>query len=230
MKAVALIPARAGSLSIPDKNLVTGPLLGGKRLVEWTIEAANASKMLTYLILSTNDERTFMAYNGWGRTLAHLRDAALSGPTSPTEDTIKVFMEEHDPDVGVLLQLTSPLRTAKHIDAALLQMQREDADSIVSVTPEHGFHWWFEEGLAVSDYDPEMRPMRQQQKRLFKENGAIYAWTRDLWKRERVRCGGRVALYEMAPEASIEIDEPLDLDIAEVLLARAEGPVRGVRG
>ncbi len=227
---LGLIPARAGSTGIPNKNLWNGPKWRtGRVLLEQTMFEADKST-LDKVIVSTSDDKT-LRWLKTGHKLAegHRRDDAISGPDSPTEDTIAAVMDIYNPDICVLLQLTSPLRTAKHIDEAIELLQERQVDSVVSVSPFHGFTWREVGDTAVGSYDPRHRPMRQKQE-MWKENGAIYVFTRNLWETSRTRVGGKVALYHMDAANGIEIDSPMDLALAETAASFVEGDVPGVRG
>lgn len=223
---LGIIPARAGSTGIKDKNLVSGPRLQGKPLLMYTVEAAVHSKRLDKVAVSSNDLDTLSSMPP--KVLAHRREDAISGSDSPTEALLEVAMKIWKPDICVLLQLTSPLRTAEDIDAAIDLLEHDNADSVVSVAPEYGFRW--HEGVdgAHSDYDPIHRPMRQKQQ-LWKENGAIYAFTRNWWEQNHVRCGGKVSLYKMERATGIEIDEPLDLALVSATLAHDKRHLSKVR-
>ena len=222
---LGLIPARAGSQRIENKNLINGPLFRGAVLISHTIEAALGSR-LDKVVVSTNDYPTF--HNISSDVDVRLREDHISGPDSPTEDTIAAIMDEYNPDICVLLQLTSPLRTAQHIDEAIELLLDRQVDSVVSVSPFHGFTWREVGDTAVGSYDPHHRPMSQKQE-IWKENGAIYVFTRRLWETSRTRVGGKVALYHMDDSNGIEIDSPMDIALAETAAAFVEGNVSSVR-
>jgi CMP-N-acetylneuraminic acid synthetase len=225
---LGIIPARAGSLSIPDKNLITGPLFMGRSLVTWAVHEALMSKHLDAIVVSTNDPATATELEKIPRVQIHRRDDRISGPDSPTEDTIAAVLQNYEPDIIVLLQLTSPTRMAEDIDKAIEEFQAGDFDSMVSVVPEHGFTWYESDRKAVPNYKPSERPMRQKQQ-VWKENGSIYIFTHDLWEREHCRIGGWIGLFKMARHHGIEIDEPLDLALAETMLAYGKRQMYGVR-
>ena len=221
---IGLIPARAGSLSIRNKNLVDGPKLFGKTLIDYTIEAALGSS-LDATGGATNDVATLRVMERLPGIFTHRRSDVLSGSDSPTEATIEAVLEEWPSvEACVLLQLTSPLRTSADIDRALAQFRSDGSDSLVSVVPEYGFTWY--EGIegARGDYDPLYRPMRQEQHK-WKENGAIYIFSRAWWDQHHVRCGGKVSLYKMGRETGIEVDEALDLALVAAIMAARNEPM-----
>ena len=132
-------------------------------------------------------------------------------------------------DIIVLLQPTSPVRTGKQIDEAIEQLQREGADSLLSVVPSHSFLWALKEhrNAPVAAYDYRHRPQRQQMDPQYEENGSIYVFTREHWERTHNRLGGRISLYVMPEECRIQVDSPLDLWMAGTILERQGALIAG---
>jgi CMP-N-acetylneuraminic acid synthetase len=116
MEVVALIPARGGSKAIPRKNLAP---LGGRPILAWTVDAARESRAVTRTVVSTEDEEIAAAARGLGAEVLD-RPAELSADETPMQDVIEHALAELPrPDVLVLLQPTSPLRRARHVDEAV---------------------------------------------------------------------------------------------------------------
>jgi len=209
---LAIIPARGGSKGIPHKNLA---LCGGRPLVDWTVKAAEDSQRVTDAILSS-DDRDILARAGGSRCVrASIRPAHLAGDDVSTEAVLDYHLRMNGgADIVVLLQPTSPLRTAEHIDEAIALLEREGADSVVSVVPSHSFLW----DASGAPLYGERR--RRQEMRQYEENGAIYVFTMEHWRRTGNRLGGRVSLYEMGEEHRVQIDTPMDLAIVSMLLER----------
>jgi CMP-N,N'-diacetyllegionaminic acid synthase len=139
MRILAIIPARGGSKGVPDKNI---KLLGDKPLLAHAIECAIGSKVITKIVVSTDsDEIAKVAANYQVEIIQ--RPAALADDTSnvvtAVEHVYKFLNEEFD--IIVLLQPTSPLRTAKDLDnvIALLQ-QNTERDGVISVVPMDDVH------------------------------------------------------------------------------------------
>jgi CMP-N,N'-diacetyllegionaminic acid synthase len=249
MKILGIIPARVGSTGVPNKNLIGGPLCAGKPLIQWTMEAARDSKVIDTTVVSTSDTDTLEAALEMG-LYALPRPTALEAAESPTEDMIEHTLESIDHhrletiysdfDIIVLLQLTSPLRSAQHIDEAMDNFIFDTADSLASVVSSHAFLWhrtpdqFMEQaptihptdnlslrskGLVLPDYRWENRPRRQDVSQ-FEENGAIYIFTIDHWRKYRNRLGGKMSTYEMSEEHRIQVDSPFDLWMTEQILLR----------
>jgi CMP-N,N'-diacetyllegionaminic acid synthase len=207
--ATALIPARAGSKGIPHKN--TRAMCAGKYLYRWTLEAAWQSRMLDSVYIATDHEGV----------LADEPAAIWSPPQICMDDasTLSVInyhiANSFQDDVYVLLQLTSPLRTATQIDEAIQLLHDTDADCVVSVNRSHHLVW--EDGAP--SYDLYRRPRKQElEQHQFNENGAIYVWTHSYWKRLHNYVGQGAQLYVMNEETSLQIDSPFDLWLCEKVL------------
>lgn len=212
MNVLAIIPARGGSKGIPHKNLAR---VAGRPLVDWTVDAANESRHITSAILSSDDiEILFRAH---GKVTGLMRPRALAQDETSTEAVMAYVLRQHvqPPDVVVLLQPTSPLRTGRHIDEAVdVLLSEPSTDSVVSVSPSHSY-LWLKHGQPL--YAERKRRQEMEQ---YEENGAIYCTRMEQWRRTGNRLGGRVALYVMGEEHRLQIDSPLDLEMASVLMER----------
>jgi CMP-N-acetylneuraminic acid synthetase len=223
MDALGLIPARSGSRGIPDKNLAS---LGGKSLLAWTCEQAIASDRLTRRVVSTDSPEIGAAARGLGLEVID-RPAALAADETPMLDVLLHALERiPDADPVVLLQPTSPLRRAVDIDAAIELWERTGADSVVSVvrvphsfTP--GSQLRRDEDGRLEPYpSAEHSTSRQEKPLLFARNGPAVLVVRADTVRAGSLYGDDCRAYEMAPEDSIDVDEPLDLELAAFLLDR----------
>lgn len=224
-RIVAIIPARGGSKGIHKKNLV---LLNKIPLLEYTITASINSKFISKTILSTDDDEI----QNFGKKFpidVIKRPEKLATDDSPLDKTIEYVLnnlkgsEEFIPDVIVLLQNTSPLRTSKHIDEALDLYFIKNFDSLLSVYSSHKFIWNQLDNTAEPiNYDPSNRPNRQDITNEFIENGAIYITSYESFQKTHCRISGRIGLYIMPEELSLEIDSSYDLFLAEQLLNKKE--------
>lgn len=234
MEVLALIPARAGSKGVTGKNLRR---LAGKPLVAHTIEAAVQSRWVTRVVLSTDSEEIAEIGRNWGAEVPFLRPAALAADETPMFDVIRHALqmlgrEGYRPDRLVLLQPTSPLRRAVHIDEALSRFEETvarglAADSLASVCPvEHSPYWMrtVEEGFLQPLLHAPEYTRRQDLPDVYRLNGAIYVTTPNVVEGGQI-LGNRILPYVMRPEESVDIDIELDFAFAEFLLERRESAV-----
>ena len=132
------------------------------------------------------------------------------------------------PDAIVLLQPTSPLRTAVHTLGAFALLERSGADSVMGCVRNPRGHfagraypregWTQFRGFGPPGY----RPRTQDGRAILEDNGALYITRRQAWELTGLRNGGTVAAYEMDEDSSIDIDEPEDLERARDAWARRE--------
>lgn len=219
MDVVALVPARGGSKGIPRKNLAP---LGGRPLVAWTINAALESASVARTVVSTEDEEIAAAARDLGaEVLPRPRELAADG--TPMRAVIAHALEELPGiDVLVLLQPTSPLRRAHHVDEAVQLLLASGADSVVSVVEVP--HRYRPGSLMALDGDRLLRVgddygTRQEKPLVYARNGPAVLVLRadrigdDLY-------GGDCRPYVMEQRESVDVDDPFDLELAELLLAR----------
>lgn len=230
-RVAAIIPARGGSTRLPNKNLCR---VGGVTLVERAIHSAEC---IDLVCVSTDCDRIAELSIRAGATAVE-RPPHLCTATATTESAIehwwRMMPSSLRPDIVVLLQPTSPLRTATHVREAVELLVSTCASSVVSVSvePRHHFAGRLyprEDGRDFRPYRPwDWRPRTQDVHALGVENGAIWAFTREHWEAAGRRDGGtRCVAYEMHPFDSVDIDTHEDLLLAEACLAVRGGRVDG---
>lgn len=220
---VAVIPARGGSKRLPGKNL---RLVGGVSLLERAIAAAQGANRIDAACVSTDDPEIAALARSQGASVID-RPPALATDQAQNDAVVRHALETlagTAPAVVVLLQPTSPLRNARHVDECLALFLGSDAPSAMSLCPvthHPGKYVRLDQGLIEPfTTDAEMEARHQDLPPVFRQNGAIYA----------VRTGafleaGRFYLrpclgYLMTPEESIDVDDDLDLAIADALAGR----------
>lgn len=222
MNILALIPARGGSKGIPRKNIQP---LAGKPLLAYTIEHARQTPAITRIVVSTDDAEIAAVAEQYGAEVIW-RPAEISGDDASSESALLHALdhlrdtEGYEPDLVVFLQATSPLRQPDDIQKAIEALQREQADSLFSACPVHGFVWRREgEKLSSLSYDYRHRPRRQEVSgEDLIENGSIYIFKPTVLRQYGNRLGGKIAVYQMHPLDSFQVDEPDDLRLIEQLL------------
>lgn len=223
MKLLAVIPARGGSKGIPRKNLAP---VAGKPMIVWSIEHASACSAVAHVFVSTDDREIAEVARNAGAEVPLLRPAELAQDATATEPVLLHAVEAYrslgfDPDAVLLLQPTSPVRSAGALDRAVAQFVAEGADSLLSVCESHAFFWRRTDPPTAS-YDFMNRPRRQDiraEDRWYRENGSIYLTRTDTLTKLRNRLGGRIALFEMSEAESYEVDSPTDLLIVDAILS-----------
>jgi CMP-N,N'-diacetyllegionaminic acid synthase len=225
VRVLAVITARGGSRGVPGKNIRP---LAGRPLVFWTIKAAQQSTRIDRLILSSDDARIIRIAAELGCEAPFVRPDELARDDTPGVLPVLDALERvHDYDVVVLLQPTSPLRSAADIDACVDLVISAGAPACVSVTAvlEHPFWmYWLQPGDRLTPVLPDhsARAVRRQElPPVFRPNGAVYV-ARVPWLREKRSFLSAGTLgYVMPAERSLDIDTESDFVHAESALRRA---------
>ena len=223
---LGLIVARGGSKSIPRKNIRP---VGGKPLIAYTIEAALASGCLDRVVLSTDDPEIAAVAKTFGAEVPFMRPAEMAGDASPVIDAaLHAFqwLEKNDhyfPMFGMLLQPTSPLRTAADIQQAVALAVERNADAVVSVVEADRHPYLMKtidgQGRLVPFIEsPQSGNRRQDLPPVYAINGAIYLIKRSLLAEKRGWCPAGALAYVMPPERSLDVDTPWDLKLADLVL------------
>ncbi len=231
LEILGLVPARGGSKGIPGKNLA---VLGGKTLVTRAVQSGLESRFVNRVILSTDSEAIAAEGKRAGAGVPFMRPAELAADSAPTAPAVRhalTWLEENEgyrPDILVLLQPTAPLRQARHVDEAVALLVESGARSVVSVTPVPGHHhpaWQFSirNGALVPFLETgKVPPRRQDLQPTYTRNGAIYAAWTETWLPGTIAYGPGCVPYVMRPEESVNIDSPVDLELAEFFLSRGK--------
>jgi CMP-N-acetylneuraminic acid synthetase len=229
-RILGLIPARGGSKGIPRKNLRP---LAGKPLIEYTCEAALASRRLARTIVSTDCPAIAKVARAVGCEVPFLRPSHLATDSATSVSVVRHALDwlaQHGqprPDMVALLQPTAPLRAAWHIDQAVALLESSGSDSVVSVTslPAH-YHpeWQFViragELRTYADVPlGQLVPRRQELAPTYTRNGAIYLFRTKAFTATGSLYGDRCRAYVMAAGVSVNIDTRADWRRAERLLA-----------
>jgi len=224
MRNIAFIPARCGSKGIALKNIKP---ICGKPLIAWTIEYANKASCVDEVFVSTDCEEVKAIAESFGAKVPFVRPKKISGDKASTESAVLHFLRWLDANFLeveniILMQATSPFRYPLQLDKAMSQFKRENADSLLTVSKSHRFIWKNLSNPSAS-YDISNRPRRQDIKsedEIFLENGSFYISKAEIYKKFENRLGGKISMFQMTPEESIEIDDLFDFHINEYLLAK----------
>ena len=164
------------------------------------------------VVVSTEDDEIAAAARYTGAEVV-IRPVELATDDSPSEAAllhVLEMLERHEqyaPDLVVLLQCTSPLRTSHDIDLALETLIKEGADSLFSASRSHFLLWRLDEGVLHSiNYDYRDRKPRQAMPEQFQESGSIYVTRPELLRKTGNRLGGKIAVYEMSCLDSFQVD------------------------
>lgn len=226
-RLLGIIPARSGSKGVRDKNIRE---IDGKPLIQYTIEDAIACEALSEFLVSTDSERYAEIARGAGAPVPFIRPAELATDEAPTIDVVKHAVTEFENtrgetvDATVLLQPTTPLRTPADIDRSVAMFASSDADSLITcyetvdAHPNYMYEMDSENRVTALRKQHDVPDRRQDFDPVYLRNGAVYISTRELvFDRNRI-FDDRPLAHVMPKERSVNIDEPFDLKMAELLI------------
>lgn len=226
-KVLGLIPARGGSKGLPGKNVAD---LAGRPLIAWTIEAARRSHYIDRLILSCDDEAICAVARTWGCEVPFVRPEELARDETPSVPVVLHALETlgEDFDILVFLQPTSPLRSTEDIDACIEHCRPGGAPACIAVTEPAKSPFW----AYTMDGEGRLAPLiprppsggptrRQELPTVFAPNGAVYVAHVPWFRQHRAFLSTGTVGHVMPAERSVDIDGPIDLKLAALLIQDA---------
>lgn len=220
LSILTIIPARGGSKGVPLKNLQE---IAGQSLLGITIQAAQASRYDLEIVVSSDHPRILAEAKKYqAKTIKRPKDLATD-TTSSEKVVVHVLSEmeaDHNFDLILLLQPTSPFRTGHQIDQAIRMMNNNpQADSLVSVTFDHKTPYLIKslkKNGYLTDFFPHKKPsyLRQERPETYTINGAIYLIRKEYFQKTHSFYSPKMLPLIMDQKSSLDIDEPIDLEIA----------------
>lgn len=224
---LGIIPARGGSKGIPRKNIKS---IAGKPLIVWTIDAANSSKYIDRIVVSTDSEEIASVSKKYGADIPFIRPKNLATDKASSEAVIYhtldfiLHNEGKKYDYFILLQPPTPLRTQKHIDESIEKfVNNPQAKSLVSICESlaHPYLMKIINDMGyVQDFIEQSTRIvtRQDLPPVFQLNGAIYIVRSDNFMANKSLYITPTSYYLMDKFSSIDIDDEFDFRIAEDIL------------
>lgn len=226
-KYLAIVTARSGSKRLPGKNVRD---LCGKPLFVWSVLAGLNCPKVSRTIVSTDSAEYQRIAIEAGADCLWLRDPALAADETSSADVVKDVLDRLGDEMKqyhalVLLQPTSPLRTAEDVSNALALYEARNAPAVVSVTDAECPPAWmgqFQADLVMDEFVPaQFRGVRSQDLgNWYRLNGAVYVIGINEFLREQGFKPQGTLAYLMPRERSVDVDTPFDFDIAEFLMSR----------
>ncbi|MCU6279888.1 cytidylyltransferase domain-containing protein [Enterobacter quasiroggenkampii] len=219
LKKIAIIPARSGSKGLVNKNIL---MLVDRPLIAYTIEAAKKSELFDHVIVSTDSYEYKSIAEYYGAEVV-MRGEELSSDSATSFMVVEHVLNKYvNHDYFVLLQPTSPFRTAEHICEAVSLFEKtthakflasvvESSKSIDLIKP-------VTETLSMANFDLDFSNYRRQNSKQYTPNGAIFIGYKDEYLRQKHFFGAESIAYIMSKEDSVDIDDRLDFDLAIMLM------------
>ncbi|HNQ68540.1 MAG TPA: N-acylneuraminate cytidylyltransferase [Bacteroidales bacterium] len=226
MSIVAFVPIRSASKSIKNKNIKP---FYGKPLIYWVLNALQNSLEVNEVVVALDSDiyAEIVRNFGLSKIKIYNRKPENAIDTASTESVMLEYLsiaELNNDDLFILAQATSPLTISEDIDSAVRQYLYSGKDSLLSCVKTKRF-FWNADGISAN-YDFRNRPRRQDFNGMFMENGAFYINKVKNILANKNRLSGTIEIYEMPEYTALELDEPTDWKIGEILMAERFRPSR----
>ena len=228
MKTLYVIPARGGSKGIPHKNIKS---LAGKHLIGYSIDVARQLAADDDICLTTDDPEIAATAESMGLNVPFLRPASLATDTCGTYEVLIHALDFYrdrgiDYDTLVLLQPTSPMRTADDVRAAMA-LYSPDIDMVVTVkeaasNPYYNCYETDNDGFLHISKGDGGYTRRQDAPKVWEYNGAVYVINVESLRRMPLSAFTRRRMSVMPAERSVDLDTPIDWLIAEKLIENSK--------
>lgn len=221
MKKIAIIPARSGSKGLKNKNIIE---LCGKPLMAYSIEAAIESSLFSRVIVTTDSVEYGQIAAEYGAEVVY-REESVSNDTASTYMVLENLFDKIEPDFDyfVLLQPTSPMRSAKHIREAVNMFEAGymNFDFLVSLKEAEYANILVKpvgEDKSLRFFDTDFSDYKRQKFKEYSPNGAIFIAKKEEYIKRKHFFGARSMAYFMNKMDSVDIDDEIDYRIAGMLM------------
>ncbi|MDR1914485.1 MAG: cytidyltransferase [Clostridiales bacterium] len=213
MGILAVIPARAGSKGIPNKNI---RFVNGKPLIYYAIRNACSSKLITDVVVSTDSADIEIIARQMGVNVKR-RASELAGDDVTLDPVIYDAAKEYGSDYVITMQPTSPTLQVETLDAAIRHCIDGDFDTVVSAINKPHLAWIEKDGVKKPAYKARLN--RQYLPPYYLETGAFF-----ISKTSAItsvsRFGAKVDVYELSETEGVDVDSFNDLCQVEMILSR----------
>ena len=210
-RILAVIPARAGSKGIPNKNI---RLVNNHPLIYYSIKNAIESKYITDIVVSTDSPEIEVIAKQMG-VKCKIRDPKLCTDEVTLDSVIYDVAKEYECDYVVTMQPTSPTLKVNTLDLAIEYAIEKQLDTVISVINHPHLSWRKENGKKVPNYKERLN--RQYLPPLYEETGA-FVISNSTCVTERGRIGEKVDVFEISEQEAVDIDTFADLQYVEAIM------------
>lgn len=210
MKVVALIPLKLKNERVPGKNLKK--FYDGTPLVEFIQKACLGAKRVDeiYVYCSNEDAKDYLLPG----VQFLKRPQFLDEDTSNCNDIIREFMKEVAADIYVVTHATGPFTKSESIDACVEKVVSKEYDSAFLAKRMQEFLW--QDGKALN-FDVQHFPRTQDLKPIYSEASGAFVFPKETFLKYDRRVGIKPYIHEVDLIEAIDIDYPIDFDIANAV-------------
>ena len=213
---VSLIFMKEFSERVPQKNMKK---LCGRPLFHWILDSLSESNYINEIIINTDSKEIAESATSNYDVTIHMRPKYLLDiDSNEANQIIEYDLSKTNGEYFFQTHSTNPLLSVDTIDRAIKKYFNNNFDSLISVTERRKFYYTMD-GEPVN-HNPQKLIRTQNSKSLYEENSCIYIFSRKVFEKNFSRVGNNPMLYPISSLESIDIDEPIDFEIAEFLMRR----------
>ncbi len=224
MSSIAVIPARAGSKRIPNKNIFH---LLNKPAIAYAIQNAIRSELFSEVFVSTDSPEIASIAKTFGATVGDLREPKLSDDLATTIEVISGFIESNlepldYPDFICCIYPVTPLLTAQRLQEGFNLVLQYPSEFIFAVLPTHSSP---ERNFRI---DKDFKPIRKKEDNLetrtqdlqqyFQDAGQFYWGSTESWLNRKSILGADCRAVKLNRYEVIDVDEIEDMNLIEALM------------
>lgn len=214
MKILAIIPARAGSRGIPNKNI---RIIGGRPLVYYAINNAKKSKYITDIVVSTDSSDVQIIARQMNVNCKWRSESLCRDDVALDAVIYDAIPQNENWDYIITMQPTSPTLTVETLDAAIQYAIENDTDTLISAINSPHLSWGEKDGKKIPNYTKRLN--RQYLPACYIETGAFVISKTDVVT-ENTRIGEKVDVYEVSEDEAVDVDTFEDLRTVSTLLEK----------
>jgi len=216
-RVTALVPMKGHSERVPNKNLRS---FNGRPLCHWILNTLEATPEVDSIVVNTDSTEIAEEVQKFDTTVID-RPAELEGDHVPMNEIILHDIQKTEGDIYLQTHCTNPLLRSQTITNAITAFQERDCDSLFTVTPLQT-RLWDSDGEPINHRRDELK-RTQDLPAVYEENSNCYLFTPESVKCRENRIGDNPTMFKMGETEALDIDEPLDFKIAEIIHREQNG-------
>ena len=210
MKIVAIMPIKLKNERCPGKNT---RLLGPKPLMQYELDSLKETGLCDSINVYCSDEAVVPFIPKGVNFLKRPKELDL--PTSNFTQIFTCFMNEQDADIYVYAHATAPFITVETMKQCINAVKSGEFDSAFCAVKLQDYLW--QDGQPLN-FDASNLPRTQDLKPIYQETSGVYAFTKEVFEKYKRRIGIKPFIKEVTFKEAVDIDNPEDFDLAEVMV------------
>lgn len=207
---IAVMPIKLKNERCPGKNT---RLLGDKPLLQYELDSLKETGLCDEINVYCSDEAV-VPFLPEGVNFIR-RPKELDLPTSNFTQIFTCFMNEKNADVYVYAHATAPFVTVDTMKQCIEAVVSGEYDSAFCAEKLQDYLW--QDGKPLN-FDATNVPRTQDLKPIFQETSGVYVFTKDVFEKYNRRIGMKPFIKEVSFREAVDIDNPEDFQLAEVML------------